>query len=116
VHELSVCESLLRVIKENLPSPDCRVTVVRLRIGRLSTIVPDVMRSAFGIAATDTQAEGAELEIEEVPIRVLCSDCGSRTEMDSPPLICNSCGGTNVTLETGDDLLIESFDVEEPED
>jgi hydrogenase nickel incorporation protein HypA/HybF len=89
--------------------------VVRLRIGALSTIVPDAMRAAFPIACESTPADGAELQISCVAIAVRCEDCGGRTELDAPPIMCGFCGSVRVRVEAGDELLIESFDVEEPE-
>ena len=51
-----------------------RLTV---RIGPLAGVEIDALRFAFEVATQDTAAAGAELHIEEVPVRCWCATCAS---------------------------------------
>ena len=42
-----------------------------------------------------------------------CADCGGRSQLDLPVLVCGSCGSTDVTLETGEEFQIDTIDVAE---
>jgi Zn finger protein HypA/HybF involved in hydrogenase expression len=48
-------------------SGGARITRVVLEIGKLSAVLPDAVRFCFDAATEGTVAEGAELEIIEVP-------------------------------------------------
>lgn len=48
-------------------SGGARITRVALEIGKLSAVLPDAVRFCFDAATEGTVAEGAELEIIEVP-------------------------------------------------
>jgi len=53
-----------------------RVLEVGLMVGELTLLNPDQLHFAFEVLSKGTLAENAQLNIEEVPIRVRCSRCG----------------------------------------
>ena len=61
MHELAIAESVVSSVLER--TGDSRVSVVRLRVGRLSGVVPDALTFCFELAAAGTTLEGATLEI-----------------------------------------------------
>jgi hydrogenase nickel incorporation protein HypA/HybF len=116
VHELSVCEGILDVAMAALqaePRPFARVTAITVRIGRLSSVVPDTLRHYFAILAPGTLLEGAALIIDEVPIRGRCADCGARFEIETLSFTCPLCGGGLVELVSGRELEVVCLDTAE---
>jgi len=110
MHELAIAESVVRIVCDH--AGDRRVTNVELKVGHLRQVVPDALAFAFELVAQGTVAEGAALEIEEVPAAGRCRACGSETVMTGFPLQCAACGGLDVALERGEELLVDALELE----
>jgi hydrogenase nickel incorporation protein HypA/HybF len=108
VHELAIAEEVVSLVAAR--TGGARVTRVVLEIGRLSAVLPDAMRFCFDLATEGTAAEGAELEILEIPGRGRCRACGSDVVLDRPFGRCR-CGGTDLEWLTGEELCIKEVTV-----
>ena len=112
MHELSVSAAVVdTAVRHATGRP---VTVVRLRVGALRQVVPDSLDFYFGIVSRDTVCEGARLEQELIEARLRCSNCETEWTVDVPAFRCPSCGGATVDVVTGNELEVESIEVEEP--
>jgi hydrogenase nickel incorporation protein HypA/HybF len=111
VHELSLSSAIVNTVVKHAAGR--RVSSVHMRIGALRQVVPDTLDFYFGIVARDSVCEGAELEQELIPARLRCGECEREWEIDFPMFRCESCGGTDVTVVSGDEFEVESIDVEE---
>jgi hydrogenase nickel incorporation protein HypA/HybF len=89
-----------------------RVTKVEVRVGHLRQVVPASLTFAFELIAQGTELEGAELDIEQVPAAGVCRDCGSTTPLPDFPLMCSACGGLDVDVTEGEELEVESLELE----
>ena len=56
--------------------------------------------------------EGAELIIERVPVRGRCRNCQHEFNIESIFFLCPNCQNANVEVIQGDELLLESLEVE----
>ncbi|MFL5842288.1 MAG: hydrogenase maturation nickel metallochaperone HypA [Thermoleophilaceae bacterium] len=112
MHELSVAEAILHVAARH--SAGRRVYAVEVRVGHMRQVVPSALEFAFELVTQGTVLEGAELRIEEVPAVGLCGDCGARAQLDGFPLACPECGGLDMELVEGEELLVESLELDEP--
>ncbi len=115
LHELTIIETLIaQVEKEVLQSGQRgRVVGLSLVIGRLSGVNVDSIRFAFGLLSPDTSLAGAELCIEEPRASIRCEDCETETEIEELVANCPACGSQHVTIVGGQDLLLNSIEVEE---
>ncbi len=116
MHELSICEGILEVATTALlgePPPLPRVAAITVRIGRLSSVVPDTLRHYFTLLVPGTLLDGAALIIEEVPIRGRCAECAARFEIETLSFTCPLCGGGLVELVSGRELEVVSLDTSE---
>jgi hydrogenase nickel incorporation protein HypA/HybF len=86
---------------------------VELRVGHLRQVVPSALEFAFMLVAEGTPVEGAQLVIEEVPAAGLCRDCGAESTFDGFPFACASCGGLDLELIRGEELLVDSLELDE---
>ena len=84
-----------------------------MKVGALRQVVPSALEFAFELLTNGTELEGAELLIEEVPARGRCRACGAETTMWSFPLQCGSCGGLDLSLLAGEELLVDALEMEE---
>ncbi len=113
MHELSVARALLRQV-ERLAGEHRALAVrgVTVRIGPLSGVEPGLLARAFPRAAAGSVADGAELRIESVAVRVHCEDCGAEGEAAPNRLACPACGSLNTRLAGGDEMLLVSLELE----
>ena len=108
MHELGLAQQVVEICAA--ASGGDRITRIVLEIGRLSAVLPDAMRFCFDAATEGTVAEGAVLEIVEIPGLGRCRACGRETEMDRPFARC-ACGETDFELLAGDELRIKAMEV-----
>jgi hydrogenase nickel incorporation protein HypA/HybF len=110
MHELSIAQAIVDVSARNAGAS--RVTRVYVQIGHLRQVVPSALEFSFELCAHGTPIEGAQLEVEQIPVVVTCRRCGQPSEPDGFPLACRACGDLNVTVVQGEELLVESLELE----
>jgi hydrogenase nickel incorporation protein HypA/HybF len=111
VHELSIASAIAAIAGEHAQGR--RVTAIEVKIGRLRQVVPEALAFAFELTTAETELEGANLVVEHVPARVDCRACGAETEVAEFPLACASCGSADVDVVAGDELLVETLELED---
>jgi hydrogenase nickel incorporation protein HypA/HybF len=111
MHELSIADSVVRIACSH--AGERRVAKVWLKVGRLRQVVPSSLRFAFGLVAEGTVVEGAELEMEDVPAAGRCRACGAESPLPGFPLCCERCGGFDVDVLRGEELLVDSLELED---
>jgi hydrogenase nickel incorporation protein HypA/HybF len=111
LHELAIAESVVQIASRHANGR--RVTKVRLKVGHLRQVVPSALSFSFELVAEGTPVEGADLELEDVPATGLCRDCGTESRLKSFPLQCEACGGFDLELLEGEELYVESLELEE---
>ena len=116
MHELSVCLSLLEQVQA-IAAQHRAIAVERilLRIGPLSGVEAALLANAYPLAAAGTIAEHAVLEIEAMPVRVRCDDCGADTQAAPNRLLCEDCGSWRTRLVSGDEMLLANLELTVPE-
>jgi hydrogenase nickel incorporation protein HypA/HybF len=109
MHELAICDAIATSASKHAHGrPVTRVTV---QIGHLRQVVPEALLFSWEVVSGTGDLEGAELVLEQIPAVVLCHDCGEETTLDLPILSCGVCGGFEVKLLSGEELLVKSIDL-----
>jgi hydrogenase nickel incorporation protein HypA/HybF len=111
LHELSIAESVVRIASRQADGR--RVTKVQMKVGYLRQVVPSALTFGFGLLAEGTPVEGAELEMELIPAEGRCRPCGVENRLDSFPLRCEECGSFDLEILKGEELMVESLELEE---
>ncbi|HLE00699.1 MAG TPA: hydrogenase maturation nickel metallochaperone HypA [Bdellovibrionota bacterium] len=125
MHELSIAQSLIRIIEDELAKRNVKNQVERVvvKAGKLNAIIPDSLSFHFDILKkTRPQLESTVLEIQEIPAIVHCPKCQRTFELEHAIFACEVCGGP---LElgslgapphaTGRELFIEKLVIKDPE-
>jgi hydrogenase nickel incorporation protein HypA/HybF len=107
MHELSIAESIVRIACRHAAGRP--VELVELKVGHLRQFVPDALAFSFTLVAQGTEVEGAELVMEEVPAAGRCRRCGIESEPAGFPLRCDACGGLDLELLRGEELLVDAL-------
>ena len=112
MHEMSICLALLEQVRRIAEERNAsRVEKIVLNIGPLSGVAAPLLEHAYPLAAAGTLAEGAELVIESLPIRVKCTQCGAVTAALSNRLICSQCGDFRTHLISGDEMILSKVEM-----
>jgi hydrogenase nickel incorporation protein HypA/HybF len=115
MHELPVVHSLveqLRAEAERLGVAG-EVAVVHLKLGALTTFVPEAMTFYFEALKAGTDLESARLEIEEIPVAGTCRRCGEAVKLEGLPFACAACGSPDLEITSGRELLIDYLEVKD---
>lgn len=117
MHELAICQSLMNQVEGIVLEHEAkRATSIIVGMGALSGVEAELLKNAFSIASAGTVADGAELIIENLPVRVKCTQCGSESDVLPNKLTCKQCGDWQTTVISGDELMLMSVELErEPE-
>jgi hydrogenase nickel incorporation protein HypA/HybF len=110
MHELSIARALLNLAAQRVP-PGSRLRTVRLRAGALRCIDPVALHWAWQAATQGAAARACSIELIQLPWRICCEDCGQTFDSDRPFAPC-PCGGSRQRPVGGDELILESIDVE----
>ena len=110
MHELSIAESIVAIADAH--AGGARVVEVQVKVGHLRQVVPSALEFAFELCAQGTAAEGAELELEVVPVAVVCRACAEESEPDGFPLTCQACGSFELEIVRGEELVVDSLELE----
>lgn len=111
MHELAIAESVVRIAGRQADGR--RVTKVHIRVGHLRQVVPSALAFGFELVAAGTPIEGAELELEDVPASGVCRRCAAESRLGNFPLQCGACGGFDLEITGGEELLVDYLETEE---
>ncbi|MBE0596491.1 MAG: hydrogenase maturation nickel metallochaperone HypA [Desulfuromonadales bacterium] len=116
MHEMGIVLQIIETARAAIPPQlqGIQVKALNLRIGKLTAVVPESLRFCFNIARQDTVLAGASLRIEEVPIEAACRDCGERSIIETPPFTCSRCGGGDLAILSGRELIVTSLELADP--
>lgn len=113
MHELAITESILKIaVNEAEKHNALKVLKIRIKVGELSGVVPNLIQEYFNIVSRDTIASSAELVIDRVPITIKCMDCQREFKLDKFRLRCPECDGINIKILTGREFYVDSLEVE----
>ncbi len=113
MHELSIALSLVELACEEAARlGDVHVDALHLRLGPLSGVVKEALEFSFEMASAGTTIEGSRLEIEDVPVRVFCQNCGEERTLDSAQHFrCPVCGELTADVRGGRELELTALEV-----
>ncbi|HEY6094134.1 MAG TPA: hydrogenase maturation nickel metallochaperone HypA [Gallionellaceae bacterium] len=110
---MSLAESVLQIIEETARvQPFSRVRSVVLEVGALSAVEPEAMAFCFDAVTRGSLAEGARLEIVEIPGTGWCMQCGKNVTLRERYGLCPECGDPRVEITGGNEMRVRDMEVE----
>jgi hydrogenase nickel incorporation protein HypA/HybF len=110
MHELGITQQIVEIVCRRAEGR--RVMRVTLEIGKLTVVLPDAVRFCFDLCCEETEAQGAELEIVEIPARARCRACQTEITRDHPFGMC-ACGSCDLDWLSGDELRVREIEIED---
>ena len=117
MHELSLAESIVDIIRQSVPKDELEeVRIVRMKVGTLSGVVADSLDFCFSAISAQTPLAQARLEIEQIPFSVLCNSCRKTFVNDIGFVVCPDCGGVDTTVLSGRELQVTEIELDNNEE
>jgi len=112
MHEMSICEGILDVLKEQARAQNFdTVKRVCLEIGPLSGVEIDALKFGFDVVMRDSIADGATLDIIETEGKAWCFSCGTTIVIGERYDPCPKCGSHQLQVTGGEELRIKELEV-----
>ena len=112
MHEVGIIQNTLEAaLKTAQASGAQRIHNVRMRVGRMSGVVPEALHFAFEVARQGTLAAQAELIIESVPVTCWCDPCQLEFEDGDLLYECPRCRQVSTELRRGHELELTSVEI-----
>ncbi len=113
MHEMSLAEGVLQLMEDAAHSQGfSRVKTVWLEIGRLAAVEPEAMRFCFDAVTHGSLAEGARLEIVNLPGQGWCMKCAMTVPIEEQFGACPQCGSYQVQATGGTEMRVKELEVE----
>jgi hydrogenase nickel incorporation protein HypA/HybF len=114
MHEYSLVEALVRRVEEEARKRNAtRIHGLRVTIGEMAGVDPELFHTAYETFRAGTLCEGAPLTVVRHAAAWACSGCG-RPIARGEPLRCSGCGAPAKLDARSDGLLLDSIDMEVP--
>lgn len=113
MHETAIAQDIITIVQETLKEhPKSRLNTVRVSIGEMVAIVPDLLHHAYDSLIPDTRLANSILDIHIIPISAICSTCQKSFGLDDYEFLCPACQSTDIKVKTGDEFFIKELLVE----
>ncbi len=110
MHEVGIMEQTVEIAIDRAGRVD-RIYTLKMRIGKMSGVVPEALEFAFDVVTQGTIAEGAKLEIETIPVTCYCSNCNSNFQPSDLFYECPECGKFSYQILSGKEIELVSVEV-----
>lgn len=113
VHEMSIAQSIVDIAVAAAEKEQAqRILRINVVAGELRGVVPMQLTFCFGIAAENTIASQAHLNLEVVPVTGKCRECGEDFTVEDFFYICPRCQSVSIDITGGTELRIRDIEVE----
>jgi hydrogenase nickel incorporation protein HypA/HybF len=111
---MAVAQNIIQIVEDKFSETEQKgeIKKINIKVGKLTCVEPEALRLSFDVMCRDTILKKAVLEIDSVPITVECKDCRKKLTLDKMDFNCPNCGSFRIDVKTGDELFIESFEIE----
>jgi hydrogenase nickel incorporation protein HypA/HybF len=112
MHELSIMSYLLESVQEEAEKLGARrVLSIELVIGERMAVIDDSLLFCFDLLTPGTVAEGANVHVRRVGMRFHCEIHGDYARAGDD-FQCPSCHRVGQLTDAGQELLVESMEIE----
>ena len=114
MHEFSLVHALLQQVDALRREQKAeRVVSIRVSVGEFAGVEPELFRDAYQLLIEETPMGGAELQMNCVPLESRCDKCGRNFAVRRFRFKCPECNSSDVTIVSGEGLVLESITLEE---
>ena len=112
MHEFSIMQSTLETAAQKTRAAEAtQIHRLKVRVGKLSGVVPEALRFAFDALKDKSLAAQADLEIEEISAACWCAGCAAEFETGDLKYECPRCHQPSGDLRRGRELELASLEI-----
>ena len=112
MHEMSIAQSILDIVQEEMARHQVdQLASINIAVGKLSAIVPSSLSFCWQVLTDQSDMAGVTLNIREVPLTYMCTECGQNFTSPEMVFTCPHCDADTPMLTAGRDMTIESIEV-----
>jgi hydrogenase nickel incorporation protein HypA/HybF len=116
MHELSIAQDILAIIKQNVPHEELQnIQSVNVKIGEMAGVVPDSLEFCFQAIISETEMKDAKLVIEKIPFVLECNSCGKTSANEFGIRICSHCSSPETKVISGLEMQVVDIELKEVE-
>jgi len=113
LHELGLTQNLIEIAEAHARREGASaITSLTLKIGSLSGVFPDAIEFAFDVCSKGTLAQGASLNILQIPALGRCQQCATETSMESLADGCSRCGSFALEILQGQEMALTEMEID----
>ena len=118
MHELGIVFHIIRSVEEiGRQNGVKRVNAVTLELGEVSGVLEDYLQDCWNWAAAKSEMlRGAMLQVEVIPAKTLCENCGLVYPTVAHGRTCPECGSGKTHLVQGNETMTRDITVPETEE
>jgi hydrogenase nickel incorporation protein HypA/HybF len=117
MHEYSIVDSLLQLAEEHaIQNNATKVTKLEVKIGVLSGVEPELLKTAFDTFKEGTMCENAEFVLNIQPVVIECKSCNTTSTLKKDEYLCPKCNSSDITIIDGEDMYLMSLELEMKDD
>jgi hydrogenase nickel incorporation protein HypA/HybF len=107
MHELSIAQDIIDIVFINVPPDEYEnVTVINVKMGEVSGVVPESLEFCFNAIASETLLKNAVLTIEKIPFVFRCNSCDKTCANEMGIRVCPYCSSTDTVIISGTELEV----------
>lgn len=113
MHEYSIVQSLLESCEEHARVNEAsKVTKVVVKIGVLSGVEPELLKTAFDTFKEKTVCDGAEFVVNIQKLQIECLSCNTASILEKHEFSCPKCQSIDIKVTDGEDMYLMSLEME----
>ena len=110
MHELSVAADIAGIARQYLPKDIAgNRIIIKIAVGSFRNLQPELLAFGYKVITEKTELEGSVLEIENIPLTIVCSECSKISEIEHIFFFCPACRSSNVKINTGMELQVKEI-------
>ncbi len=113
MHEFSIVQSLLDLCEDNAKKNGAKkVLKVSIKVGKLSGVEPELLKTAFETFKLDTICDEALLEMSVQDVVIECRNCNQKSTLMNLEGCCPNCESEDISIIDGNEMYLMSLEME----
>lgn len=113
MHEYSIVQSLLDACEDNAKANEAsKVTKVVVKIGVMSGVEPELLKTAFDTFKEQTMCEEAQFIMNIQKVVVKCQKCFEESTLEKLEYACPKCQSLELDVIDGEDMFLMQLELE----